>query len=85
MFEKYLVEFFGTFLFVFIILLTKQPVLICITLAAILISFPRSHINPAVTIALSTFGELPTSDILPYCLSQSFGGLAAVQFYKVTK
>ena len=85
MIKKYLVELFGTFLFVFIILLTKQPVIICITLAAILISCQGSHINPAVTIALSTFGEFSSSEILPYCLSQIFGGVAAVQLYKVSK
>lgn len=85
MLKKYLVELVGTFLFVFIILVTKKPILICMTLAAILMTCPGSHINPAVTIALSTFGELPSSDILPYCLSQALGGVAAVQLYKVSK
>jgi glycerol uptake facilitator-like aquaporin len=40
------------------------------------------HINPAVTIAMAAAGKLPSVEVIPYCLSQIFGGLVALEIYK---
>jgi aquaporin Z len=40
------------------------------------------YMNPVVTIAMSSFGKIPPSDVLPYCLAQVFGGLVALEIFK---
>lgn len=85
---KYLVEFLGTIFFVYVILATGNPLAIGAALAlVILLASPISggHINPAVTIAMSNAGKLPTNDVIPYCAAQILGGLTAVQLYKQIK
>ncbi len=83
--QKYLVEFFGAILFVYVILATGNPLAIGATLAiVILMAAPISggHINPAVSIVMASVGQLPTVDLVPYCLSQILGGLVALEIYK---
>ena len=85
MFEKYIVEFFGTMLFVYIILATNNPLIIGVTLALVILlssGISGGHINPAVTVALASAGLLPPNDVLPYCLSQRMGGLVGLEIYK---
>jgi glycerol uptake facilitator-like aquaporin len=85
MVEKYLVEFFGAALFIYVILATGNPLAIGAALALIILlakNISGGHINPAVTIALSSAGKLPSSDVLPYCLAQILGGLVALEVYK---
>ncbi len=85
MFEKYIVEFFGAALLVYIILATGNPLAIGATLALIILltsGISGGHINPAVTIVLASAGKLPANDVLPYCLSQILGGLVALEIYK---
>ena len=85
MFEKYIVEFFGTMLFVYIILATNNPLIIGVTLALVILlssGISGGHINPAVTVALASAGLLPPNDVLPYCLSQIMGGLVGLEIYK---
>ena len=80
----YLAEFFGTMFFVYIIIATGNPLAIGAALAlAILLTANISggHINPAVTIVMATAGKLEISEIVPYILSQVFGGLVALQIY----
>lgn len=82
---KYLVEFLGTIFFVYIILATGNPLAIGTALAlVVLLASPISggYINPAVTIAMSNAGKLPTNDVIPYCAAQILGGLTAVEIYK---
>ena len=81
----YLVEFFGTLFFVYVILATSSPLAIGAALAlVIIVSAPISGgmINPAVTIAMAAAGKLPTTEIIPYCVAQILGGLVALQIYK---
>jgi glycerol uptake facilitator-like aquaporin len=81
----YLVEFFGTAFFVYVILATGNPLAIGAALALVLLLTSKvsgGHINPAVTIVLASAGKFPTSDIIPYCLAQIFGGLVALEIYK---
>lgn len=88
MFGKYLVEFIGTLLFVYVILVTGNPLAIGLTLAIVLLLTSKisgGHINPAVTIVLASNGKFPKSDVIPYCLSQVFGGLVALEIFKRCK
>jgi aquaporin Z len=86
--QKYLVEFLGTLFFVYIILATGNPLAIGAALAlAILVTSDISggHINPAVTITMAAAGKLPTTEIVPYCVSQILGGLVALQIFQQYK
>ena len=86
--QKYLVEFLGTLFFVYIILATGNPLAIGAALAlAILVTRDISggHINPAVTIAMAAAGKIPTTDIIPYCVSQILGALVALQIFQQYK
>jgi glycerol uptake facilitator-like aquaporin len=83
--NKYLVEFIGSILFVYVILATGNPLAIGAALALIImIASPISggHINPAVSVVMSSAGRLPTMDLLPYVVAQVLGGLVALQLYK---
>lgn len=86
--QKYLVEFLGTLFFVYIILVTGNPLAIGAALAlAILVTRDVSggHINPAVTITMAAAGKIPTTEIIPYCVSQILGGLVALQIFQQYK
>ncbi len=83
--NKYLAEFIGTILFVYVILATGNPLAIGATLAlVILIAGPISggHINPAVSVVMASAGKLDIADLLPYMLSQVLGGMVALELYK---
>ena len=65
--NKYLVEFIGTLLFVYVILATGNPLAIGATLSlVILIAGPISggHINPAVSIVMASAGKIEIVDML---------------------
>jgi aquaporin Z len=82
---KYLAEFLAATFFIYVILATGNPLAIGAALSlVILLTAPISggHVNPAVTITLASAGQIPTSDIIPYCLAQIFGGLVALEIYK---
>jgi len=82
---NYLVEFLGAALFIYVILATGNPLAIGAALALIILlttSISGGHINPAVSIVMASAGKLPTSDLIPYCLAQIFGGLTALEIYK---
>jgi glycerol uptake facilitator-like aquaporin len=82
---NYLVEFIGTTFFVYIILATGNPLAIGAALALVILltlNISGGHINPAVTIVMASAGKIPTTDIIPYCVAQIFGGLTALELYK---
>jgi glycerol uptake facilitator-like aquaporin len=82
---NYLVEFLGTLFFIYVILATGNPLAIGAALAVTILLTSKisgGHINPAVTIAMAAAGKLPSVDVIPYCLSQIFGGLVALEVYK---
>lgn len=84
MFE-YLAEFFGSAFFVYIVLATGNPLAIGAALALILlVTIPISggHINPAISIVMASIDKLPITELIPYALSQVFGGLVALEIYK---
>jgi aquaporin Z len=83
--QKYLVEFLGAVVFVYVILATGNPVAIGAALALIILlaaNISGGHINPAVSIAMASAGKLPTAEIVPYVVSQVFGALVALEIYK---
>jgi aquaporin Z len=83
--NKYLVEFLGTMLLMFVVLATGNWLAIGAALGIIaLIGGPISggSFNPAVTISLFAAGKLPKSDVLPYIMVEILGALAAFYAYK---
>jgi len=83
--QKYLVEFVGAILFVYVILATGNPLAIGAALALIIMmasGISGGHINPAVSITMAAAGKLPVTDLVPYCLAQILGGLVALELYK---
>jgi glycerol uptake facilitator-like aquaporin len=82
---NYLVEFLGTLFFIYVTLATGNPLAIGAALALTILltaSISGGYINPAVTIAMAAAGKLPSVEVIPYCLSQIFGGLVALEIYK---
>jgi aquaporin Z len=83
--NRYLVEFLGSALLVYIILATGNPLAIGAVLALILLA--TSHIssgfvNPIVTIVMASIGKIDIADLIPYILSQVLGGLVGLELYK---
>ena len=78
MFNSYLVEFFGSCFFVFIVLATGNPIAIACALALTMImakDISGGHINPAVSIVMASLGNIEIRDLVPYILAQVFGNL----------
>lgn len=85
MWNKYLVEFLGSIFFVYVILATGNPLAMGAALALAIVltkNVSGGYINPAVTITMAAAGKMQTSEILPYCIAQIFGGLVALEIYK---
>lgn len=85
MFEKYLIEFVGSALFVYVFLATGNPLAIGAALALVMLlstSISGGYINPVITIVMSSAGNIQANDVLPYCLAQILGGLVALEIYK---
>jgi glycerol uptake facilitator-like aquaporin len=83
--QNYLVEFFATMFFVYIILATGNPLAIGAALAFVILLAAKlsgGHVNPAVSIVMAAAGKLPTTDLVPYCIAQIMGGLVALELYK---
>jgi glycerol uptake facilitator-like aquaporin len=83
--QKYIVEFLGTTLYVYIILATGNALAIGATLALLTLlmgGISGGYVNPAVSIVMAAAGKLPTTDLVPYCIAQILGGLVALEIYK---
>ena len=84
--NKYIVEFLGTFLLVFVILSTGNYLAIGAALAlGVFLGGPISGgaFNPAVAISLLAAGKIPSNVIIPYIVAEIAGGLAAFELYKI--
>ena len=82
--NKYIVEFLGSMLLVFVIFATGNWMAIGAALAiGVLLGGPISggSFNPAVTISLYSAGKLAKDDVLPYIIVEILGGLAAFYVY----
>lgn len=83
---KYLVEFIGTMLLVFVIFATGNWLAIGAALAlGVLLGGPISGgaFNPAVAFSLYYAGKLTQTDLIPYIIAEILGGLSAVYLYKM--
>lgn len=86
--KKFIVEFLGTFFFLFVILATGNAFAIGAALAvAILLggSISGGNYNPAVSFMMVMAGKLPKKDLLPYIIAQLSGGVAAFALFKMIK
>lgn len=82
---KYLAEFVGAALFIYVILATGNPLAIGATLSLVILltsQISGGHINPAVSIVMASAGKIEINELIPYCLAQIFGGLTALELYK---
>ena len=83
--NKYLIEFFASIFFIYIILATGNPLAIGAALAFVILLTMKSsvgYVNPAVTITMAAAGKIPNTEIVPYCIAQILGGLVALELYK---
>jgi aquaporin Z len=83
---EYVVEFFGTFLFLSVILATGSPVLIALSLMAVILmggAISGGYFNPAVTLMMWAKGAISLQNALIYTGLQYAGGLAAFGAYKL--
>ena len=83
--NKYLVEFLGTMLLMFVILTTGNWVAIGAALGvAVLLggAISGGAFNPAVAISLYAAGKLPKTEVLPYVIVEIMGALAAFYAFK---
>jgi len=86
MMNKYLVEFLGTMLLVFVIFASGNYLAIGAALAvAILLggAISGGAFNPAVAIAMMYAGRLPRSDLIPYMIAQVAGALAGFEAFRM--
>lgn len=84
-FQKYLVEFVGTFFFLFIIIATGHPLAIGAALALSIFlggKISGGNFNPAVTVMMAAAKKIPTKDVVPYIVAQVAGGLLALEAFK---
>jgi aquaporin Z len=84
--NKYVVEFLGTLLLVFVILASGNYLAIGAALSlAVLLGGPVSGgaFNPAVALAYLAAGKLAASDVVPFIVVEVAGALAAFQLYKM--
>jgi len=85
---KYLVEFIGTAIFLYVIIGTGNWFAIGLTLGiVILIGGPISggNFNPAVTGMLVAAKKMPTNDLIPYVIAQLLGAMTAILIYNTFK
>ena len=83
--NSYLAEFFASLIFVYVILVTGNPLAIGATLALIVLftsNISGGYVNPAVSIVMASAGNISTNDLIFYCLAQIFGALTALELYK---
>jgi aquaporin Z len=86
--QKYLAEFLGTLFFVYVILITGNPIASAAALAIAMFlsaSISGGHINPAVSVVMAAKGRISTNDLIPYIVAQILGGLVALEIYKKWK
>jgi aquaporin Z len=80
-----LVEFVGTFFFLYVILATGNFLAIGAALALCIYlggSISGGNFNPAVTIMMVTAKKQKMETLLPYIVAQILGGLAALFLFK---
>ena len=80
-----LVEFVGTFLFLYVILATGNFLAIGAALALCILlggKISGGNFNPAVTVMLVAAKKQNMDTLIPYVVAQVLGGLAALAVYQ---
>ena len=83
--QKYLIEFAGTALLIYVYLATDNPLAIGGALALALLAtrnVSNAGFNPAAAIAFSAMGRIPPNEMFLFCVAQLLGGLVAFQVFK---
>tara|TARA_X000000368_G_scaffold167557_1_gene132251 strand:- start:4286 stop:4546 length:261 start_codon:yes stop_codon:yes gene_type:complete len=83
--NKFIAEFIGTLVLVYVILATGQPLAIGLALALIIMvigGISGGHVNPAVSFAMYLGGKLSQEDLIPYIIAQVSGGIVALELHK---
>ena len=86
--NKFLAEFLGTMLFLYVVLATGTAIPISLSYMLVHMMFgPISggYFNPATTVMMVAKGSMPAADLLPYIVAQVAGGLTALELYKRVK
>lgn len=86
--NKYLVEFLGTFFFLYVIIAIGNPIAIGAALTVAIFlggKVSGGNYNPAVSMMMTVAGKLPKKDLLPYVIAQVAGGLCAFELSKRVK
>lgn len=86
--NKFVAEFVGTFVFLGVILSTRNPLSIGIALVAVIYLFSSvsgGNFNPAVSAMLYANKELTGMQLTSYVVAQVLGGLCAWQWFKHVK
>jgi len=95
--KKYVAEFFGTFVFLAVILQVTSassttgpvtPIYIALgLLVAILLvgTISGCHVNPAISVMSAFNGTLPMIDLFPYIGAQLLGGVSALVVFNMSK
>ena len=84
---KLLVEFLGTFFFLYVILATGNAWLIGLALAIAIYlggAISGGAFNPAVVIMLWKGNKMAGADVIPYIFAEVVGGLAALWLFRRT-
>ena len=83
--NKFIAEFIGTLVLVYVILATGQPLAIGLALALIIMvigGISGGHVNPAVSFAMYLGGKLSQEDLIPYIIAQVSGCIVALELHK---
>lgn len=83
--QKYLAEFLGSLFFIYVILATGNPIAIgaSLTLIALLAgNISGGHVNPMVSLIMTSIGKMDKNDLFPYMIAQVLGGLVGLEIYK---
>lgn len=86
--DKYLVEFFGTMLIVFVFLVSGDPLAVGTSVAVAAIvggKLSGANFNPVITLVMGATGKQSVNDTFPYIMSQFLGGLVALELSKRIK
>ena len=83
--NKYVAEFLGTLFFLYVVLASKNAVVIgaALTLTIMLVSsVTNGNFNPAITIMMTAAGKQSVKDVAPLIIAQVLAGLVAVEIHK---
>ena len=81
---SYLVEFLGTFIFLYVIAATGEPIAIAVSLLAMIYfggKISGGSFNPAVSFLLFMKNKLSSTKFIGYVAMELLGAFAAYQLY----